>query len=57
MLYHQTGCDSRRNLAAATPKLPVPHSLPEAVALDPESAVVPMSLYLGIRISIGGVNN
>lgn len=52
MLYRQTGSDSRRNLAEAALKLPVPHSLPEAVVLDPESVVVPMSLYLGIQVLI-----
>lgn len=52
MLYRQSGSGSRRNLVGATLKLPVPHSLPGAVVSDPESAVVPMSLYLGIQVLI-----
>jgi len=49
---HKTGSDTRRNYAATALTLPVPHSLPEVGVSDPESAVVPMSRYLGIQILV-----
>lgn len=50
MLCHQTGSESRGNLAGAALTQQVPHSLPVAVVLDPESADAPMSLCLQILI-------